>query len=124
MSRLPYAARQLITQVEQLPELAGHEVKVQQGNPDGLGVVRTIHFDPATSRVLWPMMRDDLDPRVASAISNRGGLTLTFHPNSVVADDASPFELPVTPVEETEPEAVDEELESSEDESDGELPEP
>lgn len=85
MSRLPYAAKQLISQV------AAHnqEAEVTEGAPDGFGVVRTVSFDKKTSRWLWPLLKNQLDPRLANAQNKRGQVTLTFQSSSPLADDRS-----------------------------------
>lgn len=90
MSRIPYAAEQLLTQV------AAHrpEAEVTNGEPDGIGVIRSFSFDKATSRWLWPLMKDDLDARLARGELVRGVLTLTFQSRSALADDRKPFDLP------------------------------
>lgn len=75
MSRLPYAAKQLITQVTSFhPKAKATPV----GLPDGLGVYRAIKFDKRTSKVLHPVMDHLDDRRIVGSHMEDGYLTVTF----------------------------------------------
>jgi len=86
--RLPYAAKQLIKQVQAEWE----DVTVTASNPDGLGVTRTITFDTATSALLEPLLTAIKDPRIESMSDDEGHLTINFVPTAK-ADDRSAFPL-------------------------------
>lgn len=86
MSRLTYAAQQLVSQ---LPD-----AEVTLGEPDGLDVVREITVDRSTGKWLAPLLVELQDRRIVSSeMGNRGGLKIVFHSESRVADDRSPFPL-------------------------------
>ena len=76
MARLPYAAKQLISQVEAEKPKATHEVTDE---PDGLNVHRTIKFDKRTSKWLAPLLDQIEDERIAEAsLTDAGYLHVTF----------------------------------------------
>lgn len=89
--RLPYAAKQLIEQVQAEKPKATFE----QHDLDGLMVYRTIRFDKRTSKWLAPLVEQfaDGDARIAQwSKTDAGYLHITFvsTPN---ADDRTPFPL-------------------------------
>lgn len=88
--RLPYAARQLIEQVQSQKKRAKAE---PFGDPDGLRVVRTIKFDKTTSKWLAPILEQlDDDRLVETETTEAGYLHVTFSPGPN-ADDRRPFPL-------------------------------
>jgi len=93
MSRIPYAAQQLIDQVAALKP--GAEV-TQSGDPDGLDVVREITFDGKTGDWLYPLLtaagNGMVDERFAVLLHDSKGLQITFQAGTV-ADNADPFLL-------------------------------
>jgi hypothetical protein len=113
MSRLPYAAKQLIEQVQaERPSAKAEPV----GDPDGLNVHRTIKFDKRTSKWLAPLAEQflDTDPRIAEwNVTDAGYLHVDFI-TTPGADDRSRFLLSeAIMVADSEPEP---EVESSESE--------
>ena len=75
MPRLVPAAIQLITQVGESRE----KWKVTQGEPDGLGRVRSITFDARTSRWLVPILDAIGDQRIRNIEwAGKGQATITF----------------------------------------------
>lgn len=88
--RLPYAAHQLIEQVQDRRKKAKAEYV---SDPDGLGVVRTIKFDKATSKWLAPILEALDDDRIREAeVTEAGYLHVTFVPTPN-ADDRRAFPL-------------------------------
>lgn len=90
MARLTYGAKTLISQVEHhKPRSKASEV----GDPDGLGVVRTIKFDKATSKWLAPLLDEIEDPRIETMhVTEAGHLHVTFV-STPKADSRLPFPL-------------------------------
>lgn len=75
MSQLVPAARQLITQVQHFkPNAKAKSV----GDPDGIGVLRSISFDKATSKWLTPILEVIADERIASIDTTNTGTVVTF----------------------------------------------
>lgn len=113
MARLPYAAKVLADQVREhlhrKPDSrAGLATMEPEGDPDGLGVYRTVKFDKKASEFL----RDGLvletleDNRIADMEMKDSRLHVTFT-HRVIADNRNPFPLDaaraVTEQEETPP---------------------
>lgn len=76
--RIPYAARTLQSQVQERRNKAEIE---PFGEEDGLGVVRTLRFDKATSKWLAPLLEAIApdDPRVEWVeVTEAGYLHVTF----------------------------------------------
>lgn len=88
--RFPYAAKQLLRQAqEQRPKAK----MTAQGDPDGLGVHRTIVFDKRTSTYLAPLLDQIKDPRITEHhLTNAGYLHVTFTP-TWRGDVKDPFPL-------------------------------
>jgi hypothetical protein len=75
MARLVPAATQLLLQLSQ----DERKYKVSQGEPDGLGRIRSLTFDAHTSRWLAPILDAISDPRIKTINTNgRGRATVTF----------------------------------------------
>lgn len=92
MSRLPYAAKQLIEQVQAARPSAKAE---PHGEVDGLRVHRTIKFDKRTSKWLAPILDQfaDIDERIEEYdVTSAGYLHITFV-STRIADDRSPYPL-------------------------------
>jgi len=90
MARQTYAAKALIEQVQAEKPKATIE---NHGDPDGLGVYRTLKFDKTTSKWLAPLLEVINDPRIDSAeVTDAGYLHVTFVPNRA-ADDRAQFAL-------------------------------
>lgn len=76
MARLTYGAKVLIAQVQERRSKASAEAA---GEPDGLGVHRTIRFDKRTSKWLAPLLEAIEDPRVTDLhTTDAGYLHVTF----------------------------------------------
>lgn len=76
MSRLAPAAQQLLDQVG---EARTSMKKVTLGDPDGLGRIRSITFDAATSRWLVPILNAIGDHRIREVEwAGKGRATVTF----------------------------------------------
>lgn len=89
MARLPYAAEQLIAEVQNLDENFTAETV---GDPDGLGVYRSIRFDKAASKQLKDAAEVLIhDERLTSVENTAHGVVFTFDDRSVVADDRAEF---------------------------------
>ena len=88
MSRIPYAAKQLIKEVLAIDSLA---VSAPVRQADGLDVFRTIAFDAHTAQWLEPCLRACADSRIVR-MDNTEGLTVTFRAD-MVADDIRPFHI-------------------------------
>lgn len=89
MPRIPHAAKTLIRQaVERKPQTKA----TREGEPDGLGVHRTISFNKATSKWLEPLLAELDDPRITGYEVEGGILSVTFS-TGIDADDASEFPL-------------------------------
>ena len=91
MTRIPPAARQLITEVLAYEPHASAE---PTGDPDGYGVHRTIEFDPTTSEWLRPVMDVilDADERIES-VHGRKHLKVTFVGDVRADHTDEPFEV-------------------------------
>lgn len=73
--KIPPAARQLINEVE------AHDPEVEwapAGKPDGLGVYRTIAFDPKAAKWLEDVLEAVRDPRITSTLIKSRKLHVTF----------------------------------------------
>lgn len=89
MARLPYAAEQLIAEVQDLDENFTAETV---GDPDGLGVYRSIRFDKAASEQLAEVGEVlTHDERIVSVENTDDGVVFTFDERSMVADDRTEF---------------------------------
>lgn len=91
--RLPYAAKTLIKQVQATRKTAKAE---PSGDPDGLGVVRSITFDKTSSKWLAPRLLNSdgyIDERIVDADMDAGRLTVTFSDRSAIADQRGAFVL-------------------------------
>jgi hypothetical protein len=75
MSRIPKAAVTLINQVKQTKP---RSVAEPHGDPDGLGVIRTIRFSKSAGDWLEPLLFEISDPRVVALDSEDGDLLVTF----------------------------------------------
>jgi hypothetical protein len=89
MSRIPWAAETLVEEVE---DIRPEAVVENTGEPDGFDVIREITFDPETSRWLEPLLATGDDPRIASAVTSKDSLVVTFI-SDPMADDRTPFYL-------------------------------
>ena len=90
MPRLIPAAQQLLDQVG---ESRTSMKKVTLGDPDGLGRVRSITFDAATSRWLSPILSAIGDDRIKDLThASKSRLTVTFV-SDYRADFKTPFPL-------------------------------
>lgn len=89
MTRLPYAAKVLMDQVEEAKPRSRSETV---GDPDGLGVYRTIRFSKSAGKWLAPLLETIEDERIESFDLDDDGLVVTFvhTPN---ADSRTPFPL-------------------------------
>jgi hypothetical protein len=88
--RETYAARTLADEVRRLRPKA----KIRpHGDPDGLGVVRSLLFDKTTGKWLAPILRVIDDRRIGAVATVATGLVVTFSPNSVVSDTRDPFRI-------------------------------
>jgi len=92
MARLPYAAKQLIKQVQKNYPDATYEVTDE---PDGLGVHRAIKFDRDTSQVLEFAFDQflDMDERVAEFHTTDAGYTHVEFVSGPAADDQRRYPL-------------------------------
>lgn len=91
MPRQTYAAEQFTEQVQALRKSAKIEVA---GEPDGLDVYRQIKVtDKPTAKWLAPIVDALDDDRIVAADNKGDVLTITFHAESVVADQRTPFEI-------------------------------
>jgi hypothetical protein len=87
--RYPYAAKQLLREIEEIDPT----VRVEAGATlDGLGVIRTLRFDPVTADWLCPALQACDDDRIASLAHDENGLKVTFVGDRH-ADDRYPFLL-------------------------------
>ncbi len=89
MPRIVPAAYQLMSEVEeQKPKF-----KVTYGEPDGLGVIRSVTFDATTSKWLVPILDVLRDTRIKSVkVNGRNRATVRFVPTHW-ADHKEPFLL-------------------------------
>lgn len=94
MSRLPYAATQLIDQVHahEKRDATATQSGVATGFPDGLDVQRAIYFDKVTAKWLEPALRACADPRISGMHKDKAGLVVVFVPDTR-SDYAHPFEI-------------------------------
>lgn len=87
--RYPLAAKQLLKEIEAIDPT----VKVEAGSTlDGLGVIRTLHFDAVTADWLCPSLQACDDDRIVSLAHDEKGLKVTFAGDRH-ADDRYPFQL-------------------------------
>lgn len=89
MSRITHAAKQLLNEVGAQRKTAKH---TREGDADGLGVVRTIKFDKATSKWLYPILEASADDRIESLDLSKDQLSVTFV-SGPKADKRDPFRL-------------------------------
>lgn len=89
MSYLVLAARQLVKQVRDL--IPGAEVQVLP-EVDGLGMCRSIRFDPVTARKIGQTLDVINDPRIASIVRSSRGVKVTFV-SDTRADRTHPFDV-------------------------------
>lgn len=97
MSRTPHAAKELTAQVRdhlgRKPDSkAGRETSAPHGDPDGLGVVRSLKFDKVASKFLSKVLPHLDDPRITGYEEKSGVVTVHFSPRAL-ADDREPFNL-------------------------------
>lgn len=90
MSRLPYAARTLIQQVEGLRPSAKH---YEASEPDGLRVVREVKFDKRTSEWLAPLLDRIDDERIKEHYLTDAGYLHVEFVGGVEADERRKFPL-------------------------------
>lgn len=86
MSRLPYAAKQLI---DEIAEHTGTAIWAPVAEADGLDVWRTVGFDVKTSKWLRPALEVCQDERIES-MNETGKLEVTFVADQR-ADTVAPF---------------------------------
>jgi hypothetical protein len=85
-TRLVPAAAQLIAEIGD----TGRRYKVSSGDPDGLGFIREVTFDPRTSKWLIPILDACDDERIMySEYNNKGRATIVF-----VRDTRADFKHP------------------------------
>lgn len=89
MPRLPYGAATFIEQVNELRKSAKHE----RGEPDGLGVIRSITFDKATSKWLGDALDYIDDERIVDVTTAKDQTTVHFSTESAVADQRERYPL-------------------------------
>lgn len=90
MPRLPHGAVTFTEQVQALRKSA----KFERGEPDGLGVVRSLTFDKATSKWLEPILDHLDDDRIVGyGTGSKGLLTVLFSEKSNVADQRDDYPL-------------------------------
>lgn len=90
MSRIARAAKTLQSEVEALRKSATVET---HGDPDGLGVHRTLKFDKQTSKWLEPMLAEISDSRISeSHVTDDGYLHVSVVP-TYRGDFTEPFNL-------------------------------
>lgn len=96
MPRIPLAAKQLRDQLNHSLNRTTAESRaataVPAGDPDGLGVYRTVSFDETASKGLAEKLEALADPRVESFKDVDGQLEVTFV-STVKADTRDPFTL-------------------------------
>lgn len=109
MPRTPHAAKVLIGQVRtslnrKADSKVGIETGVPAGDPDGLGVYRSVIFDKtASKRLLAAREAVESDERVESFEVDKGQVTVTFVGSSPLADSRDPFDLTATAEVEDDP---------------------
>lgn len=89
MARLPYAAKQLIEQVQERYKTAEAE---PADDPDGLDVHRAIKFDARSSAWLSPILDHFEDPRIIDHRTEGKRLVVTFS-EGIEADTRDEFPL-------------------------------
>ena len=87
--RVPYAAQQLIEQVQERHKRATAE---RVGEPDGLGVIRTVEFDKTSSKFLAKVLPHLDDPRIVG-FDEKGGKVQVMFASNTSADQRDPFPL-------------------------------
>ena len=88
--RIPPAAKTFIAEVKDLAPRASIE---PFGDPDGLGVVRTLRAGKSASKRLAPILEVLHDPRIVEHhVTDAGLLHITFAPRAA-ADFTHPFDL-------------------------------
>ena len=97
MSRTPLAAKVLTQQVREhlnrKPDSkAGRETAVPDGDPDGLGVVRSLKFDKVASKYLSKVLPHLDDFRITGFDEKAGQVTVHFHTGNL-ADTRFEFNL-------------------------------
>lgn len=90
MPRLPHGAVRLISDIQGVKSSA----KAQpHGDPDGLGVYRTIKFDKRSSEALHKVLQHMKDPRIVDLnLTDAGYLHVTFSPRPL-ADFRDPYPI-------------------------------
>lgn len=97
MPRIPHAAKTLAEQVRKhygrnADSKAGLETATPVGDPDGLGVYRSIQFDKTSSKWLGPVLAELDDPRIEEVTEEKGQVTVRFS-HRTLADERHPFPL-------------------------------
>lgn len=90
MARLVKAAALLAAQVQAQRKRAKWS---EAGEPDGLGVVRMIRFDKATSKWLEPLLEEIADERIEWFAPTEAGYLYVKFVATPVADRHDPFPL-------------------------------
>jgi hypothetical protein len=89
-TRLPRAASTLMSQVSARKPRTTVE---PHGDPDGLGVVRSIIFNKATGTWLTPILEAIADPRIQSVETQDGGRVVVTFVHTIYADRTAEFPL-------------------------------
>lgn len=87
--RVPYAAKTLHAQVSAKYKSSK---MTPVGDPDGLGVTRTVQFGKTESKWLGELLEHLGDPRIESFKSTKDGLRVTFAAHRR-ADERTDFDL-------------------------------